>query len=574
MSQLTKANRQFISNFKISDLTIKAKRDLILSILRSTTTKREAKIFLNKYQDQFEFQHSSHRNLSRDVRCFTSKENQSNVIEKYMRSINSAAKAQRTGNSNHSKVVLRVALFKITMSSNIQEDYKGIADTLNRLVQLGVSPIVVCGLEDVSGRSFKSASSYLSEQVELLSQFLSNADVNGFKPIQTSLTRSLLKEVNGCVSAEMIEQVLIPMHQGTIPIVFPIVYNAHDGLQRFIEPKDAMYHICSALTECNTMLSVEKVVFIEPLGGIPSIERNQTSHVFINLSQEITDIISELYIGHLDPISRDIHLANLESLSDILNLVSERTHTDETTGIITTPSVLSLNDDQLNPVVYNVLTDRPVISSSLPSALQRTPQISTSIVKKGFEVTVLDRDCYEEEFKLENLVKSKLLDKDKLVNLLIDSFGKNLRTDAYLDRIENSIATLIIVGDYEGAAIVTWEELNNGDKVAYLDKFAIAKRNQGIPGLADVIFKLITQSHQGELLWRSRANNPVNKWYFERCRGCSRTPRSPWMFFYTGEIYNRRMGTKLDGSEQSKIDITEKLQLYSDLVENLEASFY
>ncbi|KAM9918226.1 hypothetical protein OXX59_008808, partial [Metschnikowia pulcherrima] len=79
------------------------------------------------------------------------------------------------------------------MSSNIQEDYKGIADTLNRLVQLGVSPIVVCGLEDVSGRSFKSASSYLSEQVELLSQFLSNADVNGFKPIQTSLTRSLLK---------------------------------------------------------------------------------------------------------------------------------------------------------------------------------------------------------------------------------------------------------------------------------------------------------------------------------------------------------------------------------------------
>ena len=40
---------------------------------------------------------------------------------------------------------------------------------------------------------------------------------------------------------------------------------------------------------------------IDPIGGIPSIERHQTSHVFINLSQEYSDILSELFMDILNP---------------------------------------------------------------------------------------------------------------------------------------------------------------------------------------------------------------------------------------------------------------------------------
>lgn len=111
---------------------------------------------------------------------------------------------------------------------------------------------------------------------------------------------------------------------------------------------------------------------IDPIGGIPSIERNQTSHVFINLSQEYSDIVSELYIGFIKPEYRIFHMNNLKAMNKTLTLVSDKTGNDETTGIITTPDIMSVNNDQLNPIIYNVLTDRSIISSSLPTSHNRT----------------------------------------------------------------------------------------------------------------------------------------------------------------------------------------------------------
>ncbi|OBA20552.1 DUF619-domain-containing protein [Metschnikowia bicuspidata var. bicuspidata NRRL YB-4993] len=559
MSHFTSLNRQFVSNFKVSDLVTKSKRDLILSILRSTTTKREAKNFLEKYQDQFDLTATSFHEVN--LPKWSTTPGKQALIEKHLTRGKSGFQAKMRSLQQNQSAPLRVALFKISMADISNEHLGGITETLNRLVQLGVSPIIVCGQDDMTEHSFKLISSFLSEHAERLLLLLLNKVKSGLDLIPTNLTRSLfieeIRESGGKARIDSLELLLIPLLQGIVPIIIPAIFNASDGSQRFLEPKDALLTICSELLEIPDVLSIEKIIYIDSLGGIPSIERNQTSHVFINLSQEFSDIVSELYIGHLEPKMRESHMSNLESMNRILHLVAQKTGSNSATGIITTPLVMSVNDDQLNPVVYNVLTDRPIISSSLPSALQRTPQVSTSIIKNGFQVTVLDQDSYHE----------------KMLHLIADSFGKSLNTEEYLARINDSLATLIIVGDYEGAAIITWEYLSNGNKVAYLDKFAIAKRNQGIPSLADVIFKLITQSHQAELLWRSRANNPVNKWYFERCRGSVNIKSSPWKFFYTGEIYNRRMGTKIDGTEQRGIDITEKLHLYSELVENLEPSF-
>ena len=75
---------------------------------------------------------------------------------------------------------------------------------------------------------------------------------------------------------------------------------------------------------------------IDPIGGIPSIERHQTSHVFINLSQEYSDILSELFIGHIEPKYRDTHVDNLNTMNNVLSYINEKSGNDETTGIITT----------------------------------------------------------------------------------------------------------------------------------------------------------------------------------------------------------------------------------------------
>lgn len=46
---------------------------------------------------------------------------------------------------------------------------------------------------------------------------------------------------------------------------------------------------------------------------------------------------------------------------------------------------------------------------------------------------------------------------------------------------------------------------------SYLDKFAVTREAQGA-GLGAAIWQGLTQKHQG-LYWRSRINNPVNRWY-------------------------------------------------------------
>ncbi|GMG29718.1 unnamed protein product [Ambrosiozyma monospora] len=129
------------------------------------------------------------------------------------------------------------------------------------------------------------------------------------------------------------------------------------------------------------------------------------------------------------------------------------------------------------------------------------------------------------------------IDLNKLKFLIDDSFKRNLNMDHYLDRINGKVAGLIIAGDYEGGAIITWETpvSDPSRSIPYLDKFAVLKKLQGIPGIADIVFKAMLVNFTDELLWRSRANNPVNKWYFERSLVNYCIPGTQWRLFYTGK---------------------------------------
>lgn len=573
MSHFKTLNRQFVSNLQVNEFVTKAKRDLILSILKSTTTKREARNYLAKYQSQFNFGDVSFGNDT-NVPSLTKRDRQRELfVNRFLEGRNPFINIYESEETKLTKIPLRIAIIKLVASDGSSDYYKGIAETFRRLVDLGISPVVIMDHGDVAKESFKMESLYSTGLAQKLLQVLSDLAHNEHASIESTISKSLFVLENGEVSISSLEQLLIPLYQGIIPIVLPVLYDSSTTCQRFFNPNSALYHLCSMLLDTNDLLSVEKVVIIDKLGGIPSIERDQTSHVFINLSQEFSDIVSELYIGYIEHDKRDKHLSNLNVMNDILSIASEKSQSNDTTGIITTPEIMSVNNDQLNPILYNVLTDRPIISSSLPSSAKRTPQVSTSIIKKGFPVIVIDEHSYTGEFTFLNLVRDKLVDQHKLFSLIEDSFGRELNTEDYLARIERSLSTVIVVGDYDGAAIITWENLPNGDRIAYLDKFAIAKKNQGLPSLADIIFKLISQSHQSELFWRSRKNNPVNKWYFERCRGSIAVPNSPWKLFYTGSLYNNRMGTKIDGSEQTSIDIARKLEMYSYVVNQLKPSF-
>ncbi|KAG7660730.1 ARG2 [[Candida] subhashii] len=577
MSKLSTLNRQFISNLDTHKVITDAKRNLILSILKSTTTKREAKNYLTKYQNQFDF--SSSLEFNRSIKSINEQESLTKrdiqrelFINRYLNRRNPFINIYDNEEVKYKKIPLRIALFKIKVPSITPKEWQGITETFKRLITFGISPIIILDYDHFPHDSFKHNELYMIDVANKLLNYLGKPEAEG--DLKATIARSLFTSRDGVITMDSLESILIPLYQGLVPIIQPFVYNAETSYQELIEPDNLLYSLSSALLERGSkdLLTIEKIVMIDPIGGIPSIERNQSSHVFINLSQEYSDIISELYIGHIEPKNRDLHLQNLNSMNNILSFINEKSGNDEATGIITTPEIMSINSDELNPIIYNVLTDRPIISSSLPSSNTRTQRLSTSVIKKGVDVQIFDQDDYHREFTLKNLFEDKLVDKDRLVALMNDSFGKELDVDSYLSRINNDLATLVIVGDYDGGAIITWE-YSQGEKIAYLDKFAIAKKNQGLPGLADIIFKIILQSHPNELIWRSRKVNPVNKWYFERCCGCMSSPESQWKIFYTGEIFNKKIKRYDNKIVNGDLNIGKKLKQYSEICESIPPSF-
>jgi amino-acid N-acetyltransferase len=134
------------------------------------------------------------------------------------------------------------------------------------------------------------------------------------------------------------------------------------------------------------------------------------------------------------------------------------------------------------------------------------------------------------------------IDFSRLVYLIDDSFNRKLDVEHYLDRVKDRIAGLIVAGEYEGGALFTWETppgvspSNFPRQIPYLDKFAVLKRSQGAGGVADIVFNaMVRDCFPKGVCWRSRRDNPVNRWYFERARGTWKLPGTNWTMFWTAE---------------------------------------
>lgn len=138
------------------------------------------------------------------------------------------------------------------------------------------------------------------------------------------------------------------------------------------------------------------------------------------------------------------------------------------------------------------------------------------------------------------LERDPRIDFPRLLHLIEDSFRKQLNVEHYLNRIKGKVAGVIVAGNYEGGAILTWEQppgtSDPSRLVPYLDKFAVLQSSQGSSGVADILFQSMVRScFPNGVCWRSRKDNPVNKWYFERATASWQIPESMWTMFWTGE---------------------------------------
>ncbi|CAI6335583.1 unnamed protein product [Periconia digitata] len=358
--------------------------------------------------------------------------------------------------------------------------------------------------------------------------------------------------------------------------------------------------------------ALDRIIILDPLGGIPCEDRADGAHVFINLEAEHSDVRKELLgtgpshqtgrstnssLGAYNPLSKFVESelappfgSGLTQISDAqqpsrhvknLDLAHQalRCLPPSSSALIITPEEAAISSQTAlkeptstgvrtrrskNPLIHNLLTDKPMTSSSLPAPLVTRHLASTApnpatFLKKGIPVTMVPDPRETGPWKPPSSSNASIqLENDprinfpRLVELIEDSFRRKLDAHHYLERVRGRIAGVIIAGDYEGGAICTWESPSSLSTtpsqedshlwIPYLDKFAVLTSSQGSGGIADIVWGALTRSAFPEgVVWRSRKKNPVNKWYLERSVGNWNLMDGYWTMFWTSEGVEEKM---------------------------------
>ena len=486
---------------------------------------------------------------------------------------------------------------------------KGIGRTLSQLSQLGLTCVVVIDdkIENSlgllgnpiigwRGRILEQANRVVAAIGEDGGQHSRHLD-NVIEVSSEESSPSPSVKIRG--RARVIHRSLIyaPLRRNVIPVIAPIGYIPTTGCLAPIETSEVILALTrefsgivpnSATQEeqiqgtqadknMQSQISLDRVIILDPRGGIPSSNKSNGSHIFINLEQEYEDIREDLrrLREKIDQPSLQAHLSNLQLIRDALALLPP-----SSSGLLTTPyeaanlisrnatlkrsgignpaqqSILSPNlgvrtRPQRNPLIHNLLTDKPTLSSSLPmtrlSLFPEVPGVQASpntFLKRGMPVTIIPDPRYR-PWKPSDASSLQLtdprLDLPRLIHLIEDSFGRKLDVQHYFERVSSKLAGIIVAGSYEGGAILTWEAPSHHPErlVPYLDKFAVLKRSQGAGGVADIVFSaMVRECFPNGVVWRSRRDNPVNKWYFERAKGTRQLPadgKQGWTMFWTTE---------------------------------------
>lgn len=489
----------------------------------------------------------------------------------------------------------------------------GVTKILTQLRDLGLRSVIVldCDLDQSHGSSWQKV---VSQQADRILQAIGRYGSPGAELVDSGIRRRTGASQNGTSfgSKDLFvgfgRSFTTPLKHGHILVVPPRALSEETLGYTPTDPNDIIFTLTNYFSglqfdqpsstdkksdgEIDARPSrhavVDRIIVIDPSGGIPLSGQGDGARVFVNLEEEFDSLRAGL--AHNEPRSsqsntmtgqsggsKPKHMENLKLVKDTLAILPSTA-----SAIITSPLEAAnlrapptkTNDGNVeiagevktrrwqNPLIHNLLTDRPIYSASLPigrikptarganaeTVLSRSPMPTTTLAKKGLPVTIfpdpraapwLPPQPGTPRLRLTDTC----IDLPRLVYLINDSFNRKLDVEHYLRRVEDSLAGIIIAGEYEGGAILTWERpfgmseeaaYRSGRLVPYLDKFAVLKKSQGAGGVADIVFNaMVRDCFPLGVCWRSRKNNPVNKWYFERSCGVRKLPESNWAMFWT-----------------------------------------
>ncbi|KAJ7071179.1 mitochondrial amino-acid acetyltransferase [Mycena amicta] len=364
------------------------------------------------------------------------------------------------------------------------------------------------------------------------------------------------------------------LRAGEIPVIPPFALDSFCRSVR-VDANDVLGALARGMTQAGSSADVDltpmRLMIINREGGVPSYARSGYPHLLINLTSEYSHIHETFHDPwrHSNPSA----LSNLALARTCLSFMPP------------TSSAIMVSHRSPSSLIANLITNKPALSSSLPYALLQgnrrlTPHTPT-LLRRGLPIRVIRT--------LDNL------DRPKLNALLEQSFGRSLDQSAFYQRLQKTLDFVIVAGDYVGAAIVTNEPCkgSSAPPISYLDKFAVLPSHQG-DGTVDFLWVALHDESYGlghafsanpnggkggvgeghDLVWRSRADNPVNKWYFERSSGHVRL--GPWVLFWCDAEKRLKMEqARRTNMGMSFLENWEegRLELWSSVVEKIPSSW-
>ncbi|KAE9363554.1 mitochondrial amino-acid acetyltransferase [Stipitochalara longipes BDJ] len=626
-------------------------KDFFMSVLGSSATKREAKSYLQRFTPSKDPSQTTKSPLATDQRAQDTRGCGVNLGGFYGPAAVEESPQFVQYPGKRTKVAVRpqlhVALVKLRATQTLDDEtLNGIGRTLSQLERLGLISVVVVDSQDES-QVLSADAHWRAHETKQANRVVAAIDASGESGarlvdnvIGVSEAPSQEGFGHGPIHITLRKLLMTPLRRGVIPVIPSVGYTditqtavpvaATDvvlaltrelaGLPSELLPDEDPNAERERLQALREEISLDRLIILDPLGGIPTSDLPNGYHVFLNMEQEFDaaklDLLRALQpadgkstplrdkeshlsdIGASNPLSKFVeiefggphpsieslpqqqtsrraksgnthHLQNLELVRRVLSILPP-----SSSALLTTPREAANSGKdvpfqaarvgtrrQRNPLIHNLLTDKPVFSSSLPmgrlggqasinSPVSPTESITpTTFAKHGMSVTIFpDPKVAPWTPPVPGqphltLTDSKI-DLPRLVHLIEDSFGRKLDVQEYLERVNDRIAGVIIAGEYEGGALLTWETPpgvkddgspeSRARMVPYLDKFAVLKRSQGSGGVADLIFKaMVRDCFPHGVVWRSRKTNPVNKWYFERSRGTWKLPGTGWTMFWT-----------------------------------------
>jgi amino-acid N-acetyltransferase len=512
--------------------------------------------------------------------------------------------------------IRRTALVKI-QGPFTDVQLNSVARGMAQLQKLGLVSVIVVDRDDIpviepnDHVAAQRQRTLMLRDVERMVSFL-NRHRAPARPVLATVGRLDEAEGDGqvFVEEEGMDHVKRAVGEGEIPVLLPVALDTNCRSRRvganpiLLALAKVMSHPTAGGSTSNSLvksptttytqtpkgpldLTPMRLLIINREGGIPSYARSGMPHLSINLASE-KSFIQRTFL----PQWRHSHPTALSNLA-LADGCLEHMPREASALIVSHRSPAAL--------IGNLITNKPAHSASLPHSLltqseNRITRDTPTLIRRGSPVRVL-RSLSE-------------VDKGKLQALLERSFRRELDADRFWARLEADLDFVIVIGDYAGAAVCTREGRSPSmpEGICYLDKFAVLPSNQG-DGTVDFLWVALRDETYGlglldaanpsegslsgvgrgrDLVWRSRADNPVNKWYFERSNGFVYLPQQGsddrskgWKMFWCDAEERIRAKAREEGREfggGSLVRVVEneergRLERWAPVVQGIKSSW-